>query len=210
MTDWASWHADYEDASSALAARLRVVQDHVSQALDKAPLGVVRVLSLCAGQGHDVIGVLANHRRRDDVRATLVEIEARNVELARGSATAADLNQIEIRQADAGNAASFADVLPADVLLLCGIFGNVSDADIERTIAAAPMLCSAGATVIWTRHRRAPDHTNHIRQVFQSRGFDELAFESPDHARMTGVGVNRVREPMPWQSFDGPIFVFTR
>ena len=47
-----------------------------------------------------------------------------------------------MRQADAGRAASFADALPADVLLLCGIFGNVSDSDIERTVAAAPALCA--------------------------------------------------------------------
>ena len=45
--------------------------------------------------------------------------------------------------------ADFADVLPADVLL-CGIFGNVSDRDIRRTVRAAPALCRAGATVIWT------------------------------------------------------------
>jgi hypothetical protein len=44
-------------------------------------------------------------------------------------------------------------VLPADVLLLCGIFGNVSDGDIRRTVQAVPALCRAGATVIWARPR---------------------------------------------------------
>ena len=36
-----------------------------------------------------------------------------------------------VRQTDAGDPAAFADVLPVDLLLLCGIFGNISDADIR-------------------------------------------------------------------------------
>ncbi|GHD35622.1 hypothetical protein GCM10010335_31060 [Streptomyces galbus] len=30
---------------------------------------------MCAGQGRDLIGVLAGHPRRDDVRARLVELD---------------------------------------------------------------------------------------------------------------------------------------
>jgi len=156
------------------------------------------------------VGVLASHRRRDEVTATLVEIDPHNVEQARRSVTHANLRHVEVRQADAGYVASFADVLPAHVLLLCGIFGNISDLDIDRTIEATSMLCSAGGTVIWTRHRQAPDHTDHIRQVFQTNGFDEVAFESPDTAGLTGVGVNRLREPQPSQPSTAPLFVFIR
>lgn len=47
-------------------------------------------------------------------------------------------HQVEVREADASRPECFADTLPADVLLLCGIFGNVSEADIERTAMAAP------------------------------------------------------------------------
>ena len=41
---------------------------------------------------------------------------------------------------------------PADLLLVCGVFGNISDGDIEHTIGVLPTLCSPGAWVIWTRH----------------------------------------------------------
>jgi hypothetical protein len=34
------------------------------------------VISLCAGQGRDLLGVLADHPRREDVRARLVELDA--------------------------------------------------------------------------------------------------------------------------------------
>jgi len=40
-----------------------------------------------------------------------------------------------VRHADASWVTSFADALPAGVLMLCGIFGNVSEPDIERTLA---------------------------------------------------------------------------
>jgi hypothetical protein len=135
--------------------------------------------------GHDVIGVLPHHPRRDDVRAVLVEADARN---AGRAAAGQRLSRVEARQADASLVASFADALPADVLFLYGIFGNVSDPDIRRTVQAAPALCGAGATAIWTRHRRLPDLTPQIRAWFAESGFDEIAFEALE----TSVGVNRL------------------
>jgi hypothetical protein len=83
-------------------------------------------------------------------------------------------------------------MLPVDVLLLCGIFGNVSDRDIRRTVQAAPTLCRAGATVIWTRHRRPPDLTPQIRAWFASAGFGEIAFDALETSAMTSVGVHRL------------------
>ena len=135
------------------------------------------LVSLCAGQGHDVIGVVPHHPRRDEVRAVLVEADERNAALPRRAAAGQGLSQVEVRQADAGLVASFADALPADVLL-CGIFGNVSDRDIEHTVQASPALCRTGATVIWTRHRRPPDLTPQVRAWFAESGFDEVAFEA--------------------------------
>ena len=210
MTNWVDWHASYEDPSSSLAARLRRVQHHLSRAIDQAPGGRVRLLSLCAGQGHDVIGVLANHHRRPDVTATLIESDPHNVEQARLRATEAGLSQVEVRQADASHVACFEDVLPANILLLCGIFGNISTADIERTVEAAPALCAAAGTVIWTRHRRPPDQTGHIRDVFHANGFDEVAFDALDTDTFTGVGVNRLVRPSHAALPDGPLFVFAR
>ena len=56
-------------------------------ALDGAPPGELRVVSMCAGQGRDVIGVLSQHPRRSDVRARLVERDERNVAVALDSAS---------------------------------------------------------------------------------------------------------------------------
>jgi hypothetical protein len=214
VMDWAAWHAAYDDPSSPLSGRLRCVQAHLSGALDRAPAGRISLVSLCAGQGRDVIGVLPGHPRRDDIHAVLVEADERIAGPAREATAARGLAQVEVRVADAGLVAGFADALPADVLLLCGIFGNVSDADIERTIRAAPALCRPGATVIWTRGRRPPDLTPQVRAWFSENGFGEVAFDalessgSPDADHLISVGVSRLdRAPAAgWP--DGRLFTF--
>lgn len=208
MRDWVEWHRGYDDPSSALSGRLEWVKLRLGQALDRCPPGPVRLLSLCAGQGRDVIGVLPGHGRRDDVRALLVEYDETNAEFARRSAAEADLDRVEVRQADAGDVATFADALPANVLLLCGIFGNVSDTDIERTVGATPALCTTGATVIWTRHQRPPNLTPRIREWFAASGFAEVAFDALDTGPLIAVGahqrVDAQEAPLP----AGPLFTF--
>jgi hypothetical protein len=99
-------------------------------------------------------------------------------------------------------------VLPADVLLLCGIFGNISATDIQRTVAAAPALCAEGATVIWTRHRRAPDLTPDVRAWFAASGFDEVAFDAVETSTLVGVGVHRLRRAPAAELPDEPLFTF--
>jgi hypothetical protein len=210
MKDWVAWHLGYDDPASSLSLRLERVRAHLARAIDEAPPGPITLISLCAGQGHDVLGVLPEHPRRDDVTALLVESDPRNAELARLGAAAAGLGQVRVRQADASLVANFADMLPADVLLLAGIFGNVSNADIRRTIAAAPALCADRATVIWTRHRRPPDLTAQMRDWFAASGFDELAFDAFETEAMTSVGVHRLARRAASASGhpDQPLFSF--
>jgi len=196
--DWRAWHTDYEDSGSTLARRLVVVQAKVRDALDQIGPGPARAISICAGQGHDLIGVLAQHHRREDVSALLVEIDEHNVELARRAVRTAGLDGVEVRSGDASATDVYAGAIPADLILLCGVFGNITDDDIANTVRHLPSLCAAQATVIWTRHRHPPDLTPYIRETFEQGGFAEVAFEdSPPF----GVGVNRlVTSPQPFQA----------
>jgi hypothetical protein len=208
VKDWVAWHGAYDDPSSSLSVRLRLVRGHLAAALETAPPGPVRLLSLCAGQAHDVLGVLPGHPRESDVSAVLVEYDPRNAALAREGVEQAGLSQVEVRRADAARVTGYADALPADVLLLCGIFGNVSEDDIRRTAQAAPALCAPGATVIWTRHRRPPDLTPRIRDWFRGAGFDEVAFDEPDTETLIGVGAGRLAVPPPAVLPGGSLFTF--
>src|SRR6478735_5757427 len=82
-TDWVAWHEAYGRPDSSMARRLEIVQQRIREALDAAPPGRIRVVSMCAGQGRDILDVLRDHPRRADVDARLVELDTRNVAYAR-------------------------------------------------------------------------------------------------------------------------------
>jgi hypothetical protein len=202
MADWTGWHAQYEDPSSPLSHRLAAVRQQVTLALDRAAPGPLRLLSLCAGKGLDVLPVLATHPCGRDVRGRLVELDP---ELA-AAARAAAPPSIEVLTADAGDPTASAGAVPADLLLLCGIFGNVPDEDIQRTVAAVPSLLATGGTVIWTRHRREPDLTPQVRAWFAAAGVAETAFvAAPGTGWAVGAGVLHA----PSTPLDGARRLFT-
>lgn len=68
------WFRHYDDPGSEVAQRLPVVREQIRVAVESAPPGPIRVVSLCSGDGRDLIGALANHPRRDDVRGRLIEL----------------------------------------------------------------------------------------------------------------------------------------
>jgi hypothetical protein len=192
---WVRWHRHYDDPSSPLSVRLRIVQAMVADVLSAAPDGPIRIVSVCAGQGRDVIDVLATHPRGVDASAILVELEPVLVAFARARAAAAGVTgQVRVVEGDAALSRWYADDVPADLVLVCGVFGNVSRADISRTIQALPGWCRRGSEVIWTRHRRPPDATPFIRAEFAAAGFTEVAFEAPD-GYVLSVGRNRLERP---------------
>ncbi len=208
MRDWVAWHEEYDDPASRLSARLALVKQELAGALDRAPGGPLQLVSLCAGQGRDVLETLPAHPRRDDVSAVLVEANPTLAGQAREAAAGAGLSRVEVRAADASRVDGFADALPANVLLLCGIFGNVSTDDIRRTVAAAAALCAPGGTVIWTRHQRPPDLTPQIRDWFTAAGFEEVAFWGRPSVSMAGVGAAVLRDGRGAAWPEGPLFRF--
>jgi hypothetical protein len=191
---WVRWHDDYEDPRSSLSRRLKVVDGRVRAAISAAPAGPIRLISMCAGQGRDVVNALNGYPRCSDVSARLVELDLDLVKVARRIAADAGLLDVEVTQGDASLTDAYDDVVPANVALVCGVFGNVSDADIHRTIVELPHLCAMGASVIWTRHRRPPDVTPTIRAWFDEVGFEEIAFDVGDSASF-GVGTHRYAGP---------------
>ncbi|MFC5815262.1 methyltransferase domain-containing protein [Nonomuraea harbinensis] len=187
--DWQTWHDAYDLPGSWLARRLRAVQERVGAALDACAPGPVKAISLCAGQGRDVLGVLAGHPRRADVRARLVELDPGNAAIARRAAAAAGLDQVEVVTADAARTDCYEGMAPADLVLACGLFGNLTDEDVRRTVGYCARLCATGGTVIWTRHRTPPDLVPLICEWFGERGF-ELSWLSDPEAGF-GVGAHR-------------------
>jgi len=199
MTDeWVEWHRQYE-SDGHLSARLKVVQERVRKALTSSPPGPIRLVSMCAGDGRDVLGSLADHPRRPDVRARLVELSPELSAAGRARAESEGFSNVEVVTGDASTTTAYAGAVPANVLLACGIFGNITDADIRTTIAHLPELLARGATVIWTRGRFEPDLTPAIREWFAGSGFQELSFV-PIPETTGSVGAHRlVGKPRPFR-----------
>ena len=207
MRDWVAWHDEYRDDDSDLSRRLRVVQAEIRRTLAAKPSGPFRAVSLCAGQGHDLIGALADYSESDRVSARLVELAPDNVVAMRSRADGAGLD-LEIVQGDAGDAAVYQGAVPADLVLAVGIFGNVSDADIFSTIGTLPQFCAPQATVIWSRGQQLADITDQIREAFTEQGFEETAFHRPPDAGFQ-IGAARYQgPPRAWQP--GHMFTFVR
>ena len=187
--DWYSWHDGYDDPGSVIARRLTAVQRAIVAALDRYPPGRITALSMCAGQGRDLIGALAGHPRGADVVARLVELDPRNASVARRAAAGAGLPGIDVVVGDAALTDNYAGLAPADLVLVCGVFGNIGDADIHATVAACPQLCRTGGTVLWTRHRRPPDLVPRICAWYAEAGFELVSVSDP--AEPFGLGVHR-------------------
>ena len=195
-TNWSEWHDAYARPGSGLGDRLAAVSAQIERRLDASAPDPVRVVSACAGDGRDLLGVLSRRADADRVTALLVEYDAGLAARAREAADALPAT-VEVRQADAAQSDVYAHAVPADLVLLCGIFGNISDADVRATVEAAPQLCAPGAEVVWTRHRHDADLTPSIRGWFADSGFEEVAFIAPDGEHWS-VGVHRlVAEPRP-------------
>ena len=195
------WHDRYDNPTGSLSRRLLVVQQRIREFLDRCPPGPVRVLGMCAGDGRDLFGAVANHQRAAAVVGRLVEVDETLVERARSHAPPT----IEIHLGDAGLASSYAGAAPADLVLSCGVFGNVTADDVRATIAAWRSLCVPGGTVIWTRGGSPPDDPRpEVREWVREAGFSEVSYDVEPKGFSVGVAT-MVGEAAP---FDPDVRMF--
>ena len=207
VTDWQGWHRQYADPTSSLSRRLQVVRQLLRDLV--ADLGPAqRVLSLCAGDGRDILPVLAARPPEQRPELVLVELDPELAAAAQQAAASAGVRTTVV-VGDAGLSATWQEHLPADLLMLCGIFGNVPDEHIARTIASASSMLTPGGAVIWTRGAFGDrDIRPQIRQWFSDSGFEELGFEAEPHGY--GVGVNRAGSTVSAGTLPAQLFTFGR
>lgn len=204
--DWVAWHRQY-DTDPGRARRLREVQRLLTVALERSPTGPIRVVAACAGSGRDVLGALATHPRAKDVQARLIEIDPRLLAEGRAEAERLGLRQVRFWEGDAAEATSYEGFVPAEVVMFCGVFGNLTDEDVRRVVLTMPELCAPHAFAVWTRHRQAPDLTVSIRGWFREAGFHEVEFVPlPDSPGSVGLEqLLAAPRPVAWT---GKLFSF--
>jgi hypothetical protein len=211
MRDYLKWHDAYDDPDSDLYWRLRKVQAHIRAVLDEVE-GPLRVLSLCAGDGRDVLQVLAEREDASRVRATLIELHPVLAQRAREFASASGLTNVTVRITDAGNTSAYAGAIPADLMIIIGVLGNLSDDDVRQTISTAPQLCRPGATLLWSRATIATERNAAIRALLAEAKFTELDYLEFDQSEgeRAALGSARYDDPLQPLMIDRQIFTFLR
>jgi hypothetical protein len=148
---WTGWPAEAY-AQKRYQQRLEAVLEHLRSNLDNLPAGPLRLISICAGDGRDVIGVLRRHDRRSDLSAWLVELDRQSVVAGIQEASIAGLHDtIHFINGDATDYATYQRIGPADVVLACGVWGHVPVHERTALVDALAGLCKRRGTVTWTR-----------------------------------------------------------
>ncbi|MBN3880244.1 MULTISPECIES: class I SAM-dependent methyltransferase family protein [unclassified Nostoc] len=190
--DWFEWH-DLYNSEPKLQQRLQIVREYISHSLDVSLPGIIRVVSVCAGDGRDLLGTLSKHSRTKDVYARLVELDPKLVEPGRLAIESAGLaKQIEFVNGDATNSSNYAGAVPADIVIVCGIFGNLADeAELNRLLRNLSLLSKKGSLIIWTRgETKDIRHSDTVRKLLREADFEEVSFKLTPTGDMA-VGLHR-------------------
>lgn len=178
--------------------RLAGVQQHLAEAITSCPNAAVRVTSLCAGDGRDVIGTLATHPRCGNVRATLFELNPISIANGRAQIEATGLTHVvKFVAGDATRYDSYRKVGRADILLVCGVWGHVPPHERDEMMRAIRGLVQPGGIVIWTRGAaKGAARLEEIKTLFDPPDWKEVRFDiTPDGKfavasyRLVGPGV---------------------
>ena len=209
INDWKDWHRGYDDPGSELTSRMLAVRAQVSAVVSACPPGPITVVSICGGQGLELIGAIEDHARRDDIRGRLIELDVDNADVARRWARDAALHGLEVVTGDAARHSSYAGLPPVDLAVVSGLFGHIRVEDQQRAIELVRALCRPGGSVVWTFFRRDEGRLESLRRSFAERSFEEQHFETlpGEEYRFTVARSLRTgrSEAMPAQD---PVFTF--
>jgi hypothetical protein len=177
---WYAWHAPYDDLESEQTDRLGAVQAQLVAALDGAAAGAVRALSVCSGQSRDLLPILISHPRGHDVAATMLELDPLNASFLDGALGSTDLTGVRVIVADAGSSDAYLGLVPADLVLLCGVFANVDLADAGRTVDLLASLCAPGASVVWTSYGTGLPDADAVVARLEAGAFERISVVRED------------------------------
>ena len=101
-----------------------------------------------------------------------------------------------VRTADAGRSDAYAGAVPVQIVLLVGIFGNISDADLlAGRPVFAPQLCASGATLLWSRGLDEVGRNEQVRVRLVKAGFTELDYSTSGGDDAAALGCCALRRP---------------
>ena len=140
------------------------------------------------------------------MRGLLVELNPANVAEARRRAQAAGLDNLEVLEGDAGLSENYPSAGRASLVVVSGVFGQLSMEDVVRTITLLTEICKTGGSVIRTTYEVLSEKQVAIEGHFADHAFEQVGFELTS-GKTYGVVQHRYRgEPQP---LSHPARIFT-
>jgi hypothetical protein len=169
------------------------------------------MVSLCAGDGRDVIGVLKSSPRRNDVEAWLVELDRQSVaDGVRHISTSGLENTVKFINADATDYATYKNIERCDIALVCGTWGHVPADERTFLIRALASFCKPGGFVIWTRGiSKGMSRLDDIQSQFGPSSWQRVRLSFTPEEKWA-VGTHRYRGPSVEKPPTGRIFNFRK
>src|SRR5262249_6164650 len=105
-------------------------------------------------------------------------LDERLVEQGRALASAAGVEaHVHFERADATKSESYVGRVPCELVLACGVLGNIARDTTRSFIKLASAACASGGTLVWTRVLSANAGATHaplIRDLLTAATFDEI------------------------------------
>ncbi|MNQ86568.1 hypothetical protein D3C85_1017660 [compost metagenome] len=152
--------------------------------------------------------MLAHYPNNDNVHSYLVEIDAKLARESERTASDKGLQNVTVVNGDASLLRIYSDVIPADLILLCGIFGNITNEDILNTIESLAQLSKQGTRVVWTRNLRHPEVVPMIRHSFIANDFKEVDYRTTSDD-LYAIGIYEF-QGLPQRLNDARLFKFVK
>ena len=207
MSEWVDWHEGYAPGSPLSHASRGGAAPDPSERSTRAPPGPIHVISMCAGDGRDLLGVLPDTSPQPRTFARCWWNSTPTLRNAPRERAAEVSPTIEVVTGDASNDQQLMRVPSRPTSCSRAASSATSP---TTTFTTRWLICRRSAhpnaTVIWTRGTFAPDLTPTIRVWFMEAGFTELDFVAiPDTT--VGVGANRLTSPP--HPFEPDVRLFT-
>ncbi len=113
--------------------------------------------------------------RRHDVSAWLIEQDRRSVlDGTRRAAHFGLANIVTFLNGDATDYATYQRIAPADIVLMCGVWGHVPTLERVPLVRALTALCKARGVVIWTRGiSKGLERLHEIQSMFATSSWEQ-------------------------------------
>jgi 2-polyprenyl-3-methyl-5-hydroxy-6-metoxy-1,4-benzoquinol methylase len=202
MGYWYDWHIEkHSDPNSYTSQRMTdiglVIEEYLKDTVHRS-----NIVSVCAGQGLDLIPILRQYPNSAD--AYLIDIEQQNIDHINKISTG--LEGIHTYAADATVSNTYINnkIPRANLLLVCGVFAHLTSEDQSIFIQNMRSLLKPGGYVIWTR---IDEYLNDIHEKFENNGYKKIDLS---HINLStgSVGMSRLKESIKTLHPDKQIFNF--